>query len=173
MEKIIISDITMKSLGIDYIKKKIYKNKDKEIVIICVGTDRSSGDCLGPLTGKILKQYIPKANIYGTLESPIHAKNINDQLRRIYDKHKDAFVIAIDACLGSESNIGKIFIDEQPLKPGAAMDKDLPEVGDISIKGIVNISGGLEFMMLQNTRLFTVMQLAETISEIITESLTA
>ena len=34
----------------------------------------------------------------------------------------------------------------------------------MSIKGIVNISGNLEFMLLQNTRLFVVMALADSIS---------
>jgi hypothetical protein len=44
------------------------------------------------------------------------------------------------------------------------MNKALPKVGNLSITGIVNISGAMEFMVLQNTRLFTVMQLAEVIS---------
>ncbi|KEI09519.1 DUF1256 domain-containing protein, partial [Clostridium novyi] len=47
----------------------------------------------------------------------------------------------------------------------AAMNKDLPKVGDLSITGIVNISGTLEFMVLQNTRLYTVMYLANIISQ--------
>ena len=34
----------------------------------------------------------------------------------------------------------------------------------MSITGIVNISGNFEFMMFQNTRLFTVMSLADCIS---------
>lgn len=34
----------------------------------------------------------------------------------------------------------------------------------MNIKGVVNISGSLDFMMLQNTRLFVVMSLADCIS---------
>jgi len=34
----------------------------------------------------------------------------------------------------------------------------------MSIKGIVNISGGMDFTLLQNTRLYTVMTLADSIS---------
>ena len=45
------------------------------------------------------------------------------------------------------------------------MNKDLPKVGDLSITGIVNISGAFEFMVLQNTRLYTVMMLADAISK--------
>jgi len=37
-------------------------------------------------------------------------------------------------------------------------------VGNLSITGVVNISGSLEFMVLQNTRLYVVMKLAEAIS---------
>ena len=56
-------------------------------------------------------------------------------------------------------------MENKPLSPGAAMNKDLPQVGNLSITGIVNISGTLEFMILQNTRLFTVMLLADVISK--------
>ena len=35
----------------------------------------------------------------------------------------------------------------------------------MSIKGVVNISGNLEFMLLQNTRLFVVMSLADSIAQ--------
>ena len=55
-----------------------------------------------------------------------------------------------------------------PFNPGLALDKDLPEVGEMNIKGVVNISGNLDFMMLQNTRLFVVMSLADCISNAIT-----
>ena len=37
----------------------------------------------------------------------------------------------------------------------------------MNIKGVVNISGNLDFMMLQNTRLFVVMSLADCISNAI------
>ena len=69
--------------------------------------------------------------------------------------------------LGNVQNIGKIFVEDSPLKPGLALDKDLPEVGEMNIKGVVNISGNLDFMMLQNTRLFIVMSLADCISNAI------
>ena len=64
-------------------------------------------------------------------------------------------------------NIGKIFIKDSPLLPGLALNKDLPPVGNMSITGIVNISGQFEFLVLQNTRLYTVMILADVISKAI------
>ena len=49
-------------------------------------------------------------------------------------------------------------------KPGAGVNKQLPEVGDIHITGIVNVSGFMEFFVLQNTRLNLVMKMAKTIA---------
>lgn len=147
-----------------YIKPVI--EASRPIIILCIGTDRSTGDCLGPLVGEKLK-FLERNNIfvYGNLQNPVHSKNLVETISQIKSKHKSAYILAIDACLGSVQNIGKIVIQNKPLSPGAAMNKDLPQVGDISITGIVNISGGLEFMVLQNTRLFTVMQLADMISQ--------
>jgi len=143
----------------------IYKT-NRPIIFLCIGTDRSTGDSLGPLVGDKLKFLIrDKVYLYGNLEKPVHAKNLCEVIDEINSIYSNPFIIAIDASLGSFQNVGKIYIENRPLCPGAAMNKDLPSVGHISITGIVNISGALEFMVLQNTRLFTVMQLADIISK--------
>ena len=101
--------------------------------------------------------------MYGNLENPVPAKNIKDTLKAIKKRFKCPYIIAIDACLGSLDNVGKIIIEKKPIYPGMAVNKDLPPVGDLSIMGVVNVSGNLEFMVLQNTRLYTVMTIANTI----------
>lgn len=142
----------------------IMKSK-RTIVFLCIGSDRCTGDSLGPLVGDKLNILLnDKINVYGTLEHPVHAKNLCDTLTSIHNNIDNPFIIAIDACLGSIENIGKIFIKDKPLKPGASMNKNLPHVGDISITGIVNIAGTMDFIILQNTRLFTVTHLANIIS---------
>ncbi|EMT45726.1 MULTISPECIES: spore protease YyaC [Anoxybacillus] len=135
------------------------------IVIMCIGTDRSTGDSLGPLVGTMLGQKEPLPfYVYGTLKDPIHAVNLEEKLRDIHQQHKHAFIIAVDACLGRVKNIGMVTIEKGPLKPGAAVNKNLPSVGDAHITGIVNVSGFMEFFVLQNTRLHLVMNMAETIA---------
>jgi putative sporulation protein YyaC len=138
---------------------------DKNIVFLCIGSDRATGDCLGPIIGYKLSKYINQTNfhIYGTLEKPVHAKNLKDTVTMIYQKHDDAFIIAIDASLGKSDHIGYITLGEGPLKPGAGVDKDLPAVGDLFITGIVNFSGLLDHMLLQTTRLNVVMSMADQI----------
>lgn len=141
-------------------------NENRPIIFVCIGSDRSTGDSLGPLVGYKLK-YFSKNNIYiyGTLENPIHAKNLVSMLSEINSNFKNPYIVAVDSCLGSLNNIGKIFIQKRPLLPGLALNKQLPAVGEMSITGIVNISGSFEFLVLQNTRLNTVMNLADSISK--------
>lgn len=147
------------------ILKELY-NKKMQIVILCIGTDRSTGDCLGPLVGRKLNNfYVSKyAEIFGTLKEPVHAKNLDEKIDLIYETFNNPFVIAVDASLGRSENIGKINLYKGSLCPGAGVNKTLKNVGDISITGIVNISGFMEYMVLQNTRLSMVMDMADTIS---------
>ncbi|AUS10292.1 spore protease YyaC [Laceyella sacchari] len=136
-----------------------------DIVCVCVGTDRSTGDALGPLVGSALRKDPPPGLlIYGTLDDPVHALNLEETLENISSAHPHSLVIAVDACLGHFKSVGSIQLGLGPLKPGAGVNKSLPEVGNIHITGIVNVSGFMEYFVLQNTRLSLVMNMAEIIS---------
>lgn len=140
----------------------------REYIIVSVGTDRSTGDALGPLVGSYLTQVnLKHMTVYGTLHEPVHAQNLNDYAKKIKLKHCRPYIIAIDACLGRKSSIGKITIGNGPLLPGAALNKNLPPVGDVHITGIVNVSGFMEYEVLQNTRLSIVVDMATTIVDIL------
>lgn len=140
--------------------------ENPEVVVLCVGTDRSTGDCLGPLVGHRLSKSYSMMNIHvlGTLKEPVHAKNLDENMNYIFNNIRNPFIIAIDASLGKMENIGKINLYRGPLFPGAGVNKNLQPVGDISITGIVNMSGFMEYIVLQNTRLSLVMEMAEIIS---------
>ncbi|MCG9966859.1 spore protease YyaC [Pelotomaculum terephthalicicum JT] len=134
-------------------------------VLLCIGTDRSTGDCLGPLVGSIIDSgdqdfYI----VYGTLEKPIHASNLRETIEEIQKNYQDPFVIAIDASLGKLENVGYVNLGDGSLLPGAGVNKNLPPVGQIHITGIVNIGGFMEYLVLQNTRLNLVMRIADVIA---------
>lgn len=145
--------------------------KQYDFVIICIGTDRSTGDSLGPFVGSILAQHALKHfHTYGTLEKPIHAVNLREQINHIKKQHPRSFILAIDACLGRSANVGTITLSEGPIQPGAAVQKKLPTIGDAHIAGIVNIGGMMEYVVLQNTRLHTVIQMAEMIAAAIIQT---
>ena len=99
------------------------------------------------------------------------AKNLQEKIDHIYNTLDNPFVLAIDACLGKIDRIGFISVGNGPLKPGAGVNKTLPPVGDINITGIVNLSGYMEYMVLQNTRLSLVMKMADTLVSSIKYSL--
>ncbi|MFD7522172.1 spore protease YyaC [Paenibacillus chitinolyticus] len=135
------------------------------IVIVCVGTDRSTGDSLGPLVGSNLKRRSGASySLYGTLDEPVHAMNLSDTITAIETVHRYPFIVAIDACLGQVSSVGSIQVGHGPLKPGAGVNKELPSVGDIHVTGIVNVGGFMEYFVLQNTRLNLVMNMADVIA---------
>lgn len=147
--------------------EKKYKENPRvagRLVFLCIGSDRATGDCLGPIVGYKLKALkLPGCSVYGTLEYPVHAKNLEETIDYIYTCHEDPLIVAIDASLGRSSHIGYFTLGEGPLKPGAGVDKELPDVGELYITGIVNLSGLLDHMLLQTTRLNVVMKLADQI----------
>jgi putative sporulation protein YyaC len=153
----------------DIFLNKIQGNLDeyRHLIILCIGTDRATGDSLGPITGHKLVSTVNSGmvSILGTLEKPVHAKNIRQTLDYIEAAYEDPFIAAIDACLGKPESVGYITIGEGPVNPGAGLSKALPTVGNVSITGIVNVATGMDFAVLQNTRLHLVMKMAEVIHD--------
>ena len=139
----------------------------RPLVFLCIGSDRATGDCLGPLLGHRLDAVLRNSPyfVYGTLKEPVHAKNLKETIDKIYHIHENPLIVAIDASLGRSSHVGYYTLGEGPLRLGAGVDKQLPIVGDYYITGIVNISGLLDQMLLQTTRLHTVMSLSDQIYE--------
>lgn len=147
------------------IADKIQEYIKENTVIICVGTDKCIGDCLGPLVGTLLIENNFPLPVFGTLQSPIHALNIEEKLNYINNLHPNALIIGIDACLGDESSIGEIHIRDYPIHPGKGVGKRLPEVGNISIIGIVDSSDSTVFFTNRSIRLYLIMEMAKIISK--------
>lgn len=139
--------------------------KAEDVIFFCIGTDRSTGDALGPLVGTYLEG-LGYTNVIGTIDAPAHAMNYEERYAAIPEGKT---VIAIDACLGQVSSIGLTTISKGSLKPGAGVDKDLPAVGDYAIKGMVNVGGFMEYYVLQSTRLSLVMKMAKNITSALIE----
>ncbi|MDR3288414.1 MAG: spore protease YyaC, partial [Peptococcaceae bacterium] len=126
----------------------------RPVLVLCIGTDRSTGDSLGPLTGTHLSRLnLPRLEVWGNLDQPVHAANLGERLNHIYENIQNPFILAVDACLGRQDAIGCLTLAPGPLKPGAGVHKELPAVGEFHLTGIVNIGGFMEYMVLQNTRL--------------------
>ena len=133
---------TMETAGL---RHKTSIARERNIVAMCIGTDRSTGDSLGPLVGDMLVKYkISGVHVYGTLEYPVHARNLEETLLKAFALHPEAYLVAV--------------------KPGAGLKKELPAVGNMHITGVVNTGGFMDFLVLQSTRLSVVMKMADIIA---------
>lgn len=164
------SDISMDSKFPSNLIFEIKNYINKDTVIVCIGTDKCIGDCLGPLVGTILTENFFPLPVYGTLSSPIHALNISERLDEIYANHPNASIIGVDACLGDEDDIGEIRIRDYAIRPGKGVGKELPEVGMASVIGIVDSSDSSELFFSRSIRLSFIMNMAKTISRIFIQS---
>ena len=85
------------------------EKRKTEILFLCIGTDRSTGDSLGPLIGYKLKEKgMRNARVLGTLEEPVHAMNLEPCMEQLREKCPDALVVAVDASVGSVDHVGYV-----------------------------------------------------------------
>ena len=142
-------------------------------LVLCIGSDRSTGDALGPLIGSLLlEQGVPRERVVGDLTLPVHASNLKRVWLDLRQRRPRPVVVAVDACLGRQESIGTLTAGFGPLRPGAGVNKDLPPVGDLYLTGTVNVSGFMEYFVLQNTRLSLVMAMARRMTAILLGTLT-
>jgi putative sporulation protein YyaC len=143
---------------------------DKEPLFLCIGSDRHILDCFAPLIGTMLTEKLPQICLYGTLDKPLHAKNMVKQLQEIQTLHANRFEIAIDASLGASTDIGYIKIKDDSLLPGKAFAKSLPPIGQLSIIGIVGTrTDRYTASALNNGSLAHVYHMAVILTEAITQ----
>lgn len=116
----------------------------KNISYFCIGSDSSTGDCFGPLTGTLLKR-IGITNVIGSLDDTVHAKNMEEKLKQLNDGD---YIMAIDATMGHYKDIGKLFFAKEPVRPGAAFQRGLAPVGDASVLFNVAANGFANFLVL-------------------------
>lgn len=143
---------------------------DENTIIVCIGTDRCIGDCLGPLVGTFLKERFFPLPVFGTVSEPIHALNIDKKLSEINARFPSGNIIGVDACLGDNDSIGEIQARDYPIHPGKGVGKLLPDVGRASIIGIVDSSDSSELFTNRNIRLNLIMELSKVITHSIIHS---
>jgi putative sporulation protein YyaC len=131
--------------------------------IVCVGTDRSTGDAFGPLVGSKVMERGISVPVIGTLDDTVNAVNLESRLSEVRTSH----ILAVDASLGTFANVEHLVFEDGPLFPGKGVKKSLSPFGDWCLTGIVNISGFLENLVLNNTRLSLVMAMADVAAQAI------
>lgn len=134
-------------------------------VIVCIGSDLVLGDSFGPLVGTFLKQKGVCAYVYGALSNPLTAKEIRCATAYIKKLHPKSPIIAVDAAVGLNEDVGLIKLLNGGLRPGLGLNKELGQIGDVSIMGIVSARSVKNSNFFNLTRLGLVYRMAEMVSE--------
>lgn len=163
----------LKSVLYNYLKSHNIKISD--ILILCIGTDRSTGDSYGPMIGTILREKAKyDYSVLGTLDTPIHNLNYDEYAKRIKSNKElqNKFIIAIDSTISrnlSEDDIGLITINKNQFTPGAAKGEDEHNGKlefDVSILGTV----AMNFNDVSAARLSDIIDMAHVTSTIILDT---
>lgn len=114
----------------------------KDIVVLCIGSEKVCGDMLGPMVGSILtKEYNISCYVYGTLDRSVNGLNLDIYERLISNLHKESVVIAVDAAVGSPKDIGKVKLKGLGVNAGGAMGLD-NLIDGIGVVGVVAEKSG-------------------------------
>lgn len=108
-----------------------------EPVFLGIGSERHILDCLGPLTGTMIKENTSALPVYGTLDEPLNARNLSTRMELIRQQYPGSLEIAIDASLASADDLGMVKLFQGALQPGKALARRLEPVGHFYITGIV------------------------------------
>ena len=151
------------SCGIASAIKDLVGKKEKPI-IVCIGSDLVLGDSLGPLVGTMLLNKKVPLYVYGTLSYPITAKEIGVAKSYLSSAHPKTPIIAIDAAVGNQDDVGLIRVKNKGLFPGLGVAKKLGEIGDASIMGVVAERSIQNYNLFNLTRLGMIYKMAEQIA---------
>lgn len=136
-------------------------------IIVCIGSDRISGDSLGPITGSMLKKKLrlPQIFVLGCLEKTVTAKEVNYLNYFLKETFPNRLIICVDSAVGSFSDVGAIKISDAPISPGSGINKKLAKIGDVSIQGVVAEKGILCAAALSEVRMHMIYKMSDIISD--------
>lgn len=139
----------------------------RNAVIINIGSDIVTGDSLAPIVGSILKAKAPRLFSYGDLNNQITALDVEKVFAQISGLHCGTLIVAVDAAIGNQSDIGTVKVVDRGLKPGLGVNKNLMRIGEIGIMGVVAAKSNNGIEQLRETTLETVVKLSRIIADAI------
>lgn len=156
---------SMAETGLMMALEKCLGNSETPPVVLCIGSDLAVGDSLGPIAGTLLRRKPEfRGFVYGTLNAPVTAKEVKYLNNFLRKTHPFSKIIAVDAAVGEDSEVGLIKVTANPLRPGSGANKRLGKVGDVSVLGIVARKSAFSYSSLNLTRLNVVYSMAEAVA---------
>lgn len=124
-------------------------------VFVCIGSDLAIGDSLGPLVGTMLAEALAGTDIYvyGQFSYLVTARNVRATAEHVRARFPERKLLAIDAAVGDEDDVGTVKAINRPIRPGSGANKRLGKVGDASLLYIVTKKSEFSYSLLNMTRL--------------------
>ena len=97
---------------------------------------RVTGDSVGPRVGDILKARGVNCFVYGDSISNVNAHKLEMYQNLLSVCHAGDIVIAVDAALGENEDVGRVKITKNGLFPGRALGRESKAVGDIGVLAV-------------------------------------
>ena len=114
--------------GLAMVLKSILGPYQNRVIVLCIGTDANIADSLGPLVGTMLVEAGSLLPIYGTLDQPLHARNLKCRLESIQKEHPGLnWPSTLPSGKRGDCNIEI----KNGSSPRQALRKRLPQVGHI------------------------------------------
>ena len=152
-----------------YCNDNIISKRNKEVVFLCIGTDKIIGDSFGPIVGHYLKKsrYI----VYGDLQKTVNGTNLKKYIEEIYSTHNSPYIIVLDSALGQYDIVNKIVVGKGGIIPGSALKKKNKLIGDLYINAIVGENANQNLEQLKSVTLYNVLSLSNTVFQAINKSI--
>lgn len=152
-----------------YCNDNVISKTKKEIIFLCIGTDKIIGDSFGPIVGHYLSQN--DYTVYGNLQRTVNGTNLKKYIQQIYINHNSPYIIVLDSALGEYDIVNKIVVGKGGIKPGSALNKNNKLIGDLYINAVVGINSNQNFEELKRVKLYNIISLSNTVFEAITKSI--
>jgi putative sporulation protein YyaC len=120
---------------------------------------------------KLTSNYDIAAYVYGVTGRNVNGVNIDGYYDFVRKNHGDSAVIAVDACLGNKSEIGKIKIGRAGIGAGYAVGKTGKRYGDVGVVGIVGENTADNVMQLLSVKYDLIEDLSGRIARYLAENL--
>lgn len=151
--------------AVELISQQLKPLLARDMVFLCIGTENVTGDSLGPRVGTLLQNKMKTPLlIYGYEGCNVNAQNLVLAYDMVKIMHPEKQIVVVDAAVGDNEEVGCVQIHKGGIMPGAATNKNLPQVGDVSILGVVSKRGCQDFYSSHADRVILVEKMAETIA---------
>ena len=131
-------ELNIDSNNAKQIMAKALASKINGAIVLCIGTEKVVADSIGPRVGSLLNENMSSPIfVYGIQGANIHAQNLAKAVEIVKQLHPNKTLLVVDAAVGERDQIGKVQLSYGNISPGAATNKTLGKVGNVSIVGIV------------------------------------